>query len=270
MNLVEQALGKIKSEGDNKRLPERIPRLDINTIVPNRLPFEDEELPILTSEELAEKLIISPGMSDRGVEESIIAIRTALLRRCGGVPCKVLVTSSTGRGGSQFVTVNLGVALASDPVMSAILIDCNLRVPSTEDGLLTDQRFGLSNFLFEDTDNIENIVAHVGIERLRLINSGSRSHAQRAFLTTARFRRVLDAIRGLYSDRFLIFDSPPVTVSSDTRILVDECDFVVLVAGYGRATLSSIQDSVDLIGTDKLLGVVLNKEPRWPFGMLQE
>jgi Mrp family chromosome partitioning ATPase len=71
-------------------------------------------------------------------------------------------------------------------------------------------------------------------------------------------------IRQRFSDRFVILDSPSMTDSADARILLELCDYVLLVVPYGRATSAEVEESIKAVDGEKFLGVVFNDEPRLP------
>ena len=61
-----------------------------------------------------------------------------------------------------------------------------------------------------------------------------------------------------FKDRFIIFDTPPYQVASESNVLAKEVDGVVLVVGYGKSDKSQVKNMVDLIGAEKIIGVVFN------------
>ena len=84
------------------------------------------------------------------------------------------------------------------------------------------------------------------------------------YFTSPRIRRLLTDIRQRFSDRYVILDSPSMTDSADARILLELCDFVLLVVPYGRASNAEIEESIKAVDGEKFLGVVFNDDPRLP------
>ena len=261
MGIIEEALEQqTRKKAEDPAAARHSPGLtDAQQIV-----VDDVEEDILEPAELADRKIISPGMADRVVEDSFIALRTETLRRCAGQSCAIAVIPCCDHSGGSFVARNLAAAFASDEYMRSTLIDCNLRDPDSSHNLLDGDAFGLSDYLFGGTNNLEKIIYPVGIERMRLIPAGSRRRLRRDFLTTARFQRFMHSVRAHYEDRYLVFDAPPILDSSDSRILADLSDFVVLVAGYGASSRQDVEQSIEMINHAKLVGVVLNRETKLP------
>jgi Mrp family chromosome partitioning ATPase len=70
--------------------------------------------------------------------------------------------------------------------------------------------------------------------------------------------RLVAELSGRYNDRFIIFDSPPYQIASESNVLAKEVDGVVLVVGYGKSDRSRVKNMVEQIGRDKIIGVVFN------------
>jgi Mrp family chromosome partitioning ATPase len=77
-------------------------------------------------------------------------------------------------------------------------------------------------------------------------------------------KRLIDSVRRRYRERFIILDGPSMADFADIRILSDLCDYVIVVARYGRATNTQVESCLNVISDKKLLGVVFNDEPRIP------
>jgi Mrp family chromosome partitioning ATPase len=77
-------------------------------------------------------------------------------------------------------------------------------------------------------------------------------------------KRMMDAVRRRYLERFVILDGPPMSRPADIRILSDLADYTIVVARYGRTTSTQIANCVGAITDKKLLGIVFNEEPRIP------
>ena len=65
-------------------------------------------------------------------------------------------------------------------------------------------------------------------------------------------------VRTRYSDRFVFIDSPPVTESSEARILAELVDVVVLVVPHASVTQEQIEMAIDTVGEKKLAGLIYN------------
>ncbi|KZZ53142.1 hypothetical protein A3761_18035 [Oleiphilus sp. HI0123] len=94
--------------------------------------------------------------------------------------------------------------------------------------------------------------------RLRVVPIGDNSEGAAEYFSSDKMQRFVDEIRSRYSDRYIFIDAPPVTESSEARILTEIADMVVLVVPHGRATAEQVEAAISVIGKDKLAGLVYN------------
>jgi exopolysaccharide/PEP-CTERM locus tyrosine autokinase len=220
---------------------------------------------LLTRADLVQRRIIYPELGEDTAVDAFREIRTKILQKTHGHNCVIMVTAVSSGGGSSFISLNLGAAFAFDAAKTALLVECNLRNPSLHqllppmEGKATP---GLIDYLENPSMDVADIMHSVGIERLRVITAGERGEVPSEYFTSFQMRRLVDSLKQRYPERFIIFDAPPMTQSADTQILSELCDYVLLVVPYGRATNTQIDACIKAIDSKKLLGVVLNDEPR--------
>ncbi len=215
--------------------------------------------------DLEQSGIIYPEMQETGVVKAFRELRTRILQKTGGKNCTVVVTSVDGRSGVSLVSLNLGVAFAFDAGKTALVIDCNLRNPSLHKLLSVQNSKGIKNYIEDSNVDVGEIIHSVGIQRLRVIPAGINCDTSMDFFTSVRMQQMMGRIKQRYLDRYIILDSPPISQSADVQILMDMCDYVLLVVPYGKVTEAQIANSVKLISHQKLLGVVFNDEPQLPY-----
>jgi Mrp family chromosome partitioning ATPase len=71
--------------------------------------------------------------------------------------------------------------------------------------------------------------------------------------------KLLQEVKYRYSDRFIVIDSPPPKLSAEASALSRQVDGVLLVIEYGRTSREMVSDLINIIGKEKIIGVVLNK-----------
>src|SRR5690606_7005628 len=114
------------------------------------------------------------------------------------------------------------------------------------------------DYLDGSITDLSAIQYDTGLARLRLIPSGTPRETAGEYFSSSRMRMMIDSLRGTHANRYLILDSPPVLNSPDARILSDLADLIVVVAGYGQATVERIDEAAASFDPDKLAGVVFN------------
>lgn len=174
-------------------------------------------------------------------------------------PKTIMVASSAPEEGKSFVSVNLAVAIAKGLDQFALLVDCDLRRPSLAKllGMGGESYPGLAEYL-QDKADLPELMYRTELDKLSLVPSGAIPQNPAELLTSVRMHRLVNELSGRYSDRFIIFDSPPFQVASEALVLAKNVDGVVLVIGYGKSDRAKIKAMVEAIGQDKILGIVFN------------
>jgi len=215
----------------------------------------------LSSAEPWDERLLKVTHSSSEAAESFRILRSRILYPQDGKPRpkSILVTSSSPQEGKSFVSANLAVTIARGLDQYALLVDCDLRRPTLARlfGLASICRRGLSDYLKDDCD-IAELIHKTSIEKLSLLASGDSPVNPAELLSSIRMSRLVEELSSRYQDRLIIFDTPPYQIASETNVLAQVVDGVVIVVGYGKSDKSHIKTMVDQIGPDKIIGVVFN------------
>lgn len=216
------------------------------------------ELSRMSVEEMAERKIIHPGMSQKGVLNTFRELRTQLMKLSENQNIVVMVTSVAANSGTSFVSTNLGAVFALDKTKTALLIDCNIYDPSLNKLLDVEPDYGLTDFLAEEKLDVNDIIYATGIPRLRVVPVGTHTEAGAEYFGSSRMKAFIDGLKSRYPDRYLIIDAPPIGTWAEARILSDLSDFVVLVVPYGKVNEAQVASAIDALGEEKLAGILFN------------
>lgn len=180
-----------------------------------------------------------------------------LFTPAGQMPKTILVTSAIPSEGKSIVASNLATTIALRKKEYALLIECDLRRPSLGRIFGIGHCRGLSDYLSEEGE-LRKYLYKTDVDKLTLLPGGSRSRDPYKLLTSDRMVKLLEEARNRYEDRYIIVDSTPAQVAAETTVLSRYVDGVILVIRYGKTSRKLIQEIVERIGKDKILGVVFN------------
>ncbi len=204
-----------------------------------------------------EKLVTATDVSN-GVAESFRRLRALILHPISGKPIRSVLVTSAGIGeGKSFVCANLGAMMARGVDQHALMVDCDLRRPSLSLQFGIDNRNGLVDYL-RDGVNLSSLICQTGLERLSLISAGIPPENPSELLSSKTMTSLIDEVVSRYPDRFVLLDSPPVLAASETGILAQHVDKVVLVVRWGSSGRDQVKKLVDQVGREKILGIVFN------------
>jgi len=184
--------------------------------------------------------------------------RRSVSRKPTGAPPKsLLITSAIPGEGKTFVAANLGIALAQHMDHYALLVDCDLRKPSLHRLLGLGNRRGLVDHLREGVD-LRDLILPTGVESLSLIPAGPPPVNPSELIGSQVMQALVEETSQRYPDRIVIFDSPPVQAVSETAVLAQFVDAVIVVVRWGGSRREHVRDLVDEVGRDRIVAVVFN------------
>ena len=193
-----------------------------------------------------------------GVAESFRKLRTMILHpESGNAPRSIMVLSSDPQEGKSFVCANLGVSFAHSVEKQALMIDCDLRRPSLQGLFGLKHRKGLTNYL-RDGDNISNLICTTGLPKLSIIPSGLSPDNPSELLSSNKMPAMIEELANEYDDRLILLDTPPFHAASETLVLSQLVDKIVLVVRWGKSGRENVKKMTDIIGREKIIGVVFN------------
>jgi capsular exopolysaccharide synthesis family protein len=166
----------------------------------------------------------------------------------------VMVTSAAPSDGKTMTAINLALALSESYKRRVLLIDADLRRPSIGDSLGIRRSAGLSEALKARLDQKLSLVPVTPM--LSLLPAGRPDPDPMGALTSDRLRRILEEAASRFD--WIVLDAPPVGLLPDANLLAEEVDRALLVVRAGRTQFPMIQKAIELIGRQRLLGVVLN------------
>jgi protein-tyrosine kinase len=176
-------------------------------------------------------------------------------------PHTILVTSAVPQEGKTLVSVNLAVSIAQTVQNRVILIDADLRRPSIHFPGLREKK-GLSDYLTHQA-SLSEILLRPGEENLGFIPAGSPTSKASELLGSKRLGDLLVSLKEFGQETYVIIDSPPILLSSETSLLSRAADAVVFVVRADRTQKELVQRAIKATDIEKVIGIVLNQiDPR--------
>jgi len=168
------------------------------------------------------------------------------------------ITAPTPGAGKSLVAANLAASIALEGNQSVLLVDMDLRKPSIHKYFGINPDHGIHDFL-DGSSEVQDILVNPGIERLVLMPGRRGVLNSSEQISTPLVRNLVSELKSRYESRLVIFDLPPILVSDDVMVFLPYVDCSLLVVESGGNTPKEVEDSLSIIGTNPLLGTVLNK-----------
>ena len=197
-----------------------------------------------------------------GVAEAIKTIRTNLLFSSIDEPVKsILMTSSMSGEGKSFVSANLAVAFAQTGV-KVLIVDCDLRRGRQHKIFNIDNEQGLSNLLLDNVDkNYKKYIKKTRYENIYVLPMGIMPPNPSEHLASAKNKQLAKILKQKFD--LVIYDGVPVGGLTDSVIMADLVDKIVIVSAYKVTPVEFLANTNKALEKfkDKIAGVILNKFP---------
>ncbi len=203
-------------------------------------------------------VVLNPGLDQRFVEGYRV-VRTALNYSWSDPGARIVAVTSTAPGeGKSLTAVNLALTLAQQEGR-ALLIDADLRKPTTHALVRGRKAPGLSDILVGKAKASQAIQQNLQGTHLSYLAAGTHVPSPADLLTNRTMRGLLDGLRKFYD--WIVIDTPPVGAVSEPLILAPLTDGVVVVTGAEMVPRKAVLHTLERIHDTgaRILGVVLNR-----------
>lgn len=170
----------------------------------------------------------------------------------------IMVTSSLSGEGKSYTSLNLAMSIAMELDNTVMLVDADVARPSILRMLGLQTMPGLLDVL-EGSKDMHSVLLKTNIDKLTILPSGSSRPKATELLASDAMRRLLDDIAARYPDRIIIFDSPPLLLTTESRVLATQMGQVVMVVQAERTLQADVDHALSTIRGCANINLVLNK-----------
>jgi protein-tyrosine kinase len=286
VSLVERALQKIQASDRAKRASAPTPDVVVGEVVarselrpspapkpappinPNRVVKVDRDA-------LRSSGLLPPVEQEKMLADQYRAIKRPLLRtafehreQSEGAPSQLIMIASALPGdGKTFTGVNLAMSMARETDHSVVLVDGDVVKPHLSKLFGIDREPGLLDVLADETLDIRSVILPTDIPGLSLVPAGTPSDTATEMLASGRMSHVMQQLVAWNPSGVVLFDSLPILITSEARVLSALMGQIVMVIKAGGTPQQAVADSLEALGKDKKVWLVLNQvETSGPLG----
>ncbi|KRF60820.1 capsular biosynthesis protein [Bacillus sp. Soil768D1] len=168
----------------------------------------------------------------------------------------IVVTSAEPNDGKSTTAANLAIVLAQEE-KKVLLVDADLRKPSIHYAFNLSNIHGITSVLTKKMD-LRKTISNSNVPNLDILTSGPIPPNPSELLNSKAIETAINELKGIYD--YIIFDTPPVLIVTDSQIVANKCDGVIMVVASGKTNKQSAVKAKQLLekANTALLGVVLN------------
>lgn len=216
---------------------------------------------------LHQKGFLTPAIPRSTIAEEFRAIKRPLLKNIAGksaAPIKnanlIMVTSALEGDGKTFSSLNLAMSIAMEQDKTVLYVDADV-LKATAGGLLgvSHDTPGLIDLLRKNDVRPEDVILRTNIENLRLLPAGAPDEHATELLASENMHKLMLELSDRYFDRVIVFDSPPLLLTTESGVLASSMGQIVFVVAADITPQRAVDEALEHIGSDKMVGVMLNR-----------
>ncbi|MDO8071164.1 XrtA-associated tyrosine autokinase [Janthinobacterium sp. SUN176] len=220
---------------------------------------------------LAEQGMLTQEGGRSSVAEDFRIIKRPLLRqaRASGAEAirhgnLIVVTSAMPGEGKTYCAVNLAMSIAMEMDITVLLVDADVARPSVLKVLGLPPEPGLMDVLLDPQLAMGDVILKTNVANLSILPAGRSNKHATELLASRAMSRLLAEIASRYSDRVVIFDSPPLLITSEAHALVGQMGQVVMVVEAETTTQHAVKEALRQIESCEHIHLIYNKTKSFP------
>ncbi|MEG2901432.1 MAG: XrtA-associated tyrosine autokinase, partial [Massilia sp.] len=141
----------------------------------------------------------------------------------------IMVTSSLPGEGKTYSAINLAMSIAMELDHTVLLVDADVARPSVLRTLGLPAQRGLMDILLDDTLDLSDVMLRTNVDTLSILPAGTSTPRATELLASSTMTAMVHELAHRYPDRVIIFDSPPLMLTSESRVLASHMGQIVVV-----------------------------------------
>jgi protein-tyrosine kinase len=114
--------------------------------------------------------------------------------------------------------------------------------------------------------NVGDVILRTNVDKLSILPAGMPHQRATELLASDSMTKMLAEMAARYSDRILIFDSPPLLPTTESRVLATHMGQIVVVVEAEITTHGTLKQAMAQLESCPVVMTMLNKAPRSEVG----
>ncbi len=202
------------------------------------------------------------------VAEDFRIIKRPLLRNARNAAIKhgnlIALTSALPGEGKTYCAVNLAMSIAMEMDITVLLVDADVARPSVLKVLGLGPEAGLMDILLDSQLALADVILKTNVPTLSILPAGRINKHATELLASRSMSDLLAEIANRYADRIVIFDSPPLLLTTEANVLAAQMGQVVLVVEAETTTQHAVKEALRRIEGCAHINLICNKTKGFP------
>jgi receptor protein-tyrosine kinase len=171
----------------------------------------------------------------------------------------IMVTSSLPGEGKTYCAINLAMSIAMELDHTVLLVDADVARPSVLRTLGLPAQRGLMDILLDDKLDLADVMLRTNVDTLSILPAGTSTPRATELLASSTMSNLVTEIAHRYPDRVIIFDSPPLLLTSESRVLAGHMGQIVVVVEAQTTTQHAVKESLRQLEGCSNVNLIYNK-----------
>jgi protein-tyrosine kinase len=210
--------------------------------------------------------IVSPNAPRSQIADQFRVIKRPLIKNAMGKGASVLahgnlimITSAMPGEGKTFTAINLAMSIATELDNTVMLVDADVARPSMLRMLGLANGPGLLDLIVDESKDLSSFLLKTNIEKLTILPSGTPHPRATELLASDAMAHLLEDMATRYADRIIVFDSPPLLPTTESRVLATHMGQIVVVVQAGKTLQSEVKQALAAVEACPVKLMLLNK-----------
>ena len=210
--------------------------------------------------------IVSPNAPRSQIADQYRVIKRPLIRNAMGKGASVIahgnlimVTSALPGEGKTFTAINLAMSIATELDNTVMLVDADVARPSVMKVLGLPESPGLLDLVLDESKELASMLLKTNIDKLTILPSGTPHRRATELLASDTMIRLLDSMAKRYPDRIIVFDSSPLLLATEARVLASHMGQIVVVVRAEKTLKSEVRQALATIEACPVKLMLLNQ-----------
>ncbi|MEO7494746.1 MAG: XrtA-associated tyrosine autokinase [Massilia sp.] len=176
----------------------------------------------------------------------------------------IMITSSLPGEGKTYCAINLAMSIAMELDHTVLLIDADVARPSVLRTLGLPAQRGLMDILLDDKLDLADVMMRTNVDTLSILPAGTSNPRATELLASSTMSTLVYEIANRYPDRIVIFDSPPLLLTSEAHVLATHMGQIVVVVESETTTQHAVKESLRQLEGCSNVNLIYNKTREFP------
>jgi protein-tyrosine kinase len=171
----------------------------------------------------------------------------------------IMVASALPAEGKTFTSINLSLSMALENDTTVLLADGDFAKSHLSRVFGVEHEPGLMEVLADEGRDVASVIIPTSVRGLSFLPAGNNSATATELLASGRMERVIADLLSRDPNRIVLFDSPPLLLTTESRALTSVVGQIVVVVRAEETAHNAVLDALRHISGDKSIGLVLNQ-----------